>query len=117
MKTIRKLSAGQPGSKKWIRKYGERLVCVRYKYDSFTNKKMITVELSEEYTDWEKNENRIPDNKIMDLKIDYTEKDLRIKIKSLGGTWNQRKKVWELPYRYVKSLKLTSRVVLGDKKN
>jgi hypothetical protein len=45
MKTKKKLMPGEPGSKKWIDKYGDDLICVRYKYDSDKNKKMITVEL------------------------------------------------------------------------
>jgi len=48
MKTRRTLYPDQPGSKKWVRKYGKKLVCVRNKYDEVLQEKMITVELVEE---------------------------------------------------------------------
>ena len=115
MTTKRTLCPGQPGSKKWVRKYGNKLVCVRYKYDSQLYQKMITVELVEEKTKWLKNENYIPKNKIVDLKIEYGEIDLAMKVKSFGGKWNKAKKVWELSYEAAKSLGLEKRIV--HKKN
>ncbi len=53
----------------------------------------------------------------MTLKIGYIEKDLRMKIKSLGSTWNPGKKMWALPYKYVKKLNLVSRIVWVDATN
>lgn len=37
--TKRTILAGQPGTKKWIDKYGKDLICVRYKYDPVKQKK------------------------------------------------------------------------------
>jgi hypothetical protein len=114
MKTTKKLAAGQPGTRKWLQKYGECLICVRYKYDPHKNKKMITVELKEELCDWKKNKQRIPDNKIVYLKIEFEEIELRKRIRSLGGSWNNLKKNWELPYKHVKSLNLEKRMVPNE---
>ena len=71
---------------------------------------MITVELKEEVTNWNKNRNRIPENKVMQIKINFEEIDLRKKVRSFGGRWNKENKVWELPYKYVKFLNLTKRI-------
>ena len=39
------LQPGQPGTKKYVRQYGESLVCVKYRYDPATKKRYKTVEL------------------------------------------------------------------------
>ncbi len=111
MNTVKKLIHGKPGTKKWIRKYGDELICVRYRYVSELNERMITVELKVDSGRWKKNRKGIPDNKIMNIKINYKEIDLRNKIKSMGGMWNKEKKVWELSYKFVKSLSLTDRIL------
>ena len=45
MITKKILYAGQPGTHKWIKQYGQKLIAVRYKYDQENKQKMITVEL------------------------------------------------------------------------
>jgi len=52
MNTMRTLYPGQAGSKKWIKKFGKSLTCIRYKYDALNNKKMITVELIVDEQKW-----------------------------------------------------------------
>ena len=114
MITKRTLYPGQPGAKKWIKKYGQNLLCVRYKYDQNTQKKMITVELVADMQEWHKDLRRIPKNKIVPLKIKFGEVDLGIRVRALGGTWNREKKVWELPFGVVQALGLTDRIVNND---
>jgi len=48
MKTRLTLRAGQNGTKKLQRKYGNRLLAVRYRYDSVRRLRLKTVELIEE---------------------------------------------------------------------
>jgi hypothetical protein len=57
------------------------------------------------------NRNRIPANKIIELKVNYEEAHLQKLIKSAGGRWNREKKLWELPYKEVVALGLEKRVV------
>ncbi len=111
MITRRTLYPGQPGTKKWLNKYGKKLVCVRYRYDEIIKKKMITIELVAEIQNWEKNVNIIPKNKIVKIRIKYGEADLGRKVKSIGGKWNKKEKVWELRYEFVQGLGLTERMV------
>jgi hypothetical protein len=117
MKTRKKLSPGQPGTKKLLKKYGKKLVCVRYRYDVLRHKRIKTVELIEEEVTWQKNSNKIPRNKIVKIRINYGEINLTRAVKSLGGRWNKSKKVWELPYREVLALGLVSRIVDDWNKN
>ena len=111
MTTNKVIYAGQPGTQKWIKRFGRDLVAVRYKYDEVTNKKTVTVELVAEVQDWQKNLNRIPKNKIVKIKIDYDEIELRQKIKTYGAIWNKTEKIWELKYDIVQALGLTERIV------
>lgn len=117
MKTNKKLLPGQPGTLKLLEKYGERLICVRYKYDEIKHKRIKTVELLEEEVNWKKNRNRIPKNKIMKLRIEYGEANLSRAVKSLGGRWNKTKKYWQLAYGEVLSLGLEDRIIHEESKN
>jgi hypothetical protein len=45
------LKPGQKGTKKLLRRYGDKLVCVRYRYDPQNKKRYKTVELIEEELD------------------------------------------------------------------
>lgn len=104
-----------PGTKKLVEKYGEDLICVRYRYDRKRKIKIKTVELVEEKTPWVSNVNKTPMNKIVQIKVDYDEIHLRKAVKSVGGRWNKKKKVWEVAYKDVKNLGLVDRMVDGDK--
>lgn len=117
MKTNKKLLPGQPGTKKLLDKYREKLVCVRYRYDVVRHKRIKTVELIEEEVSWHKNNNKIPKNKIVKIRIHGGEIHLYKAVKSLGGRWNDTKKLWELPYGDVLDLGLEGRIVNDRKKN
>ena len=86
------------------------MVCVRYRYDKVQEIKTKTVEIIVEKSRW-KPKNKIPLNKIVQLRIEYGEKQLGILVKTAGGRWNKEKKVWEIPYREVKALGLEDRIV------
>ena len=117
MKANKKLLPGQPGTKKLLDKYGEKLVCVRYRYDDVRHKRVKTVELIEEEVTWHKNTTKIPRNKIVEIRINWGEVHLYKAVKSLGGRWNDTKKLWELPYGDVLDLGLKGRIVYDRKKN
>ncbi len=111
MITRRTIYPGDPGSKKWQKLYGDRLLCVRYKYDNENKKRITTVELIADEQEWKPNKNIIPKNKIVQLRINYGEIDLARKVKSIGGKWNKDRKVWELAYGHVQALGLARRIV------
>ena len=113
--TKRTLIAGQPGTKKWIDRFGKDLICVRYKYDPAQQRKFTTVELIAEERPYKAKQNKIHNNKIVQIRISYNEADLQRKVKSCGGKWNRDQKVWELSYKYVLELGLVDRIVLAQK--
>lgn len=45
MEVIKKLPPGAPGTKRFMKEYGEDLVCVRYRHDSKKNRRLTTIEV------------------------------------------------------------------------
>ena len=108
----RRLDPGAPGSKKYLEKYGDQLVCVRYKYNAEKGTKLKTVELLISEEPWQKQKRRIPMNKIVLVRVEYSEVYLRRLIKAAGGKWNKEKLLWEIPYGSVKPLGLEDRIII-----
>ena len=52
MKVKSTLAPGQKGTKQLTEKYGDQLICVRYRYDSAKQKRYKTVELIVDEQDW-----------------------------------------------------------------
>jgi hypothetical protein len=108
--TYRRILAGQPGTKRMVEKYGEKLLYIRYKYDSEKRVKYKTVELIEESGIYEGKLSRKKAEQIVEIKVEYEEEELRTQVKAAGGKWNPEKKVWEIKYKEVKKLGLEERI-------
>ena len=109
--TSKTLTPGQPGTKRWLKKYGDDLVCVRYKYDAVNKRKIKTVELVVETEEWQIDKTRIPANKIVGVRILYGEKALGKLVRSAGGRWDRNKQLWQIPYREAVNLGLEDRIM------
>jgi hypothetical protein len=111
MKIKRKLTPGEPGTKRWMEKFDKDLLCVRYHYDENNDIKLTTVEIIVKKTVWKKNFSKVPANKIINIRIDYGEAHLAKVVKTAGGRWNREIKLWELPHKEVKALGLEKWIV------
>ena len=83
METRLTLRPGQPGTRKLVERYGERLVRVRYVYDAVY------------------------------VRIAYHETDLRERAKRLGAIWRHPQRLWEITFRDSKRLGIEDRIVEG----
>jgi hypothetical protein len=114
------LRPGQKGTKKLVGKYGDRLICVRHRYDPATGRRCTTVELIEEEIQAQSQDQQAasapaqPHSNVLAIRVEYWESDLRAKVKAAGGIWRPRHKLWELRYDDVVALGLESRVVASD---
>jgi len=54
---------------------------------------------------------RRPDWEIVQLKVAYSEKDLREMLKSVDGKWDPEKKVWLVPYGLIRGTALEKRIL------
>lgn len=116
METRLTLAPGQNGTRKLHAAYGERLVCVRYRYDAQRGLRHKTVELIVETTPWnprQRNARREPQDMVA-VRIAWSETGLRERIKAAGGIWRHRQKLWEVDWKTVRELGLQARVVVQD---
>lgn len=108
MKVGLTLQPGDRGTKKLASEYGDKLVCVRYRYDAARKKRLKTVEIVVEEVPWTPKLGK--DDPVL-VKINWNEKGLQTRIKNVGGQWDKNKKVWVLPFGNAKELDLMSRIV------
>lgn len=116
MKVIKTIKPGQHGTRRFLKRYGERLVCVRYREEAATRSVFTTVELIVDQRE------KLPgvdqssvysqrDQQWVALKIAYEESELRSRVKRKGGQWSQREKVWVLMYKHAAEIGILDRVI------
>jgi hypothetical protein len=113
MEVIKKLSPGSHGTKRYMERFGERLICVRYRHDPRRQRRLTTAELIvDEGPLLTQSDAAIPHpNRHVLLRVAYAEAALRRKVKDAGGKWLPDKRLWKPPYHAVRSLGLQNRVV------
>jgi len=108
---VKKVLPGQRGTRGLLKKYGSRLVCVRYRYDEKRQLKVKSVELVIDQQPWRRNQKRIPANKTVLIRVAYGEVHIGRLVRNAGGIWNKRRRLWELPYGEARALGLEERIV------
>jgi hypothetical protein len=101
---------GQRGAKKLLTQYGDRLVCVRYRYDEPRHRRLKTVELIIEEEAWTPFKAPPADGLVL-LRIAPAEVALRQQVKQLGGRWDPRRQVWEIRYAQAVALGVAERIL------
>jgi len=94
-----------------LAQYGDRLICVRYRYDALREQRFKTVELVVAERDWEPPRPRFAHDQIVALRVAFTDVAVRERVKQAGGTWNPERRVWQLRYDRVVALGLNDRMV------
>ncbi|HEX9005141.1 MAG TPA: hypothetical protein VGB07_34845 [Blastocatellia bacterium] len=110
MLNTRKLAPGQKGTKRLHEQFGDRLLCVRYRYDDQLQKRFKTVELIVEETAWTPPPAPIPATAIVGVRVEFAEVELQRKVKQAGGRWNPTRRLWEIRYDQAARLGLKSRI-------
>jgi hypothetical protein len=82
------LKPGQKGTKRLVADYGDRLVCVRYRYDAARKRRIKTVELIVAESDWHP---RFAADQIVAVKIDVTDLPGRARVKQAAARGIQTK--------------------------
>ncbi len=113
----KKLAPGSPGTKRFLERFGERLVCVRYRYDEANTRRYTTVELIVDEKELLGGSNdllqprRYYPKTVVSVRVDYEEVSLRGQIKQAGGKWDPKTKLWRLPYHKAMAIGLSDRIV------
>lgn len=103
------LLPGQNGTKALQKQYGDKLVCVRYRYDERRQKRLKTIELiisEREYIPVPS----LPENSEVYLDIAFEEAHLRAQVKAAGGRWDPNEKAWKIPWDNALEYGLETRV-------
>jgi hypothetical protein len=117
MITRLKLKPGQKGTKALVQKYGDALVCIRYRYDETTRTRLKTVELIIEKKELPTSKRQKgPDSTLVPVTIPYGERELGRMAKALGGKWDSDVKLWYIPKGKVQGTELEKHIIL-DKEN
>ena len=94
------------GTKRFLNKYGNQLVCVRYRIDKQLQKRYTTIELIIDERPYIRQKPVV----IVWVKIHYNETDLRQRVRAFGAKWIPENKVWEMEYEMAKKLGLKKRI-------
>ena len=118
MITRLKLKPGQKGTKALLEQYGNALVCVRYRYDEASRTRIKTVELIVEkkaLTPSRKQKQKIEDETLVPVRIEYGEKQLGKMARSAGGKWDPDVKLWFVQFGKIKGTELETHMILDAK--
>ena len=102
---------GQKGTRQLLAQYGDRLVCVRYRYDPQRKRRLKTVEIVVAECDWDPPPPRFAPDRIVGVRVALAEVSIRDRVKRAGGWWNPEAKVWQLRYERALKLGLSRRIV------
>jgi hypothetical protein len=105
------LKPGQKGTKQLLAQYGDRLICVRYRYDAQRKKRCKTVELLVAERDWQPPRPRFAHDQIVGLRVAFADVAVRDRVKRAGGTWNPERRVWQVRDDRVVALGRNGRIV------
>jgi len=101
----------QDGAKGLRTEYGERLVCVRYRYDERNKKRYKTVELVVAEEKWTPPVSPPVPDQVVAVQVGAPETAMRQRVKRAGGQWDVQQRVWKLRYDRVVALGLATRIV------
>ena len=113
------LKPGEPGTRKLAARFGDKLVCIRYRVDAARQRRYTTVELIVDEAVLvtrrvHSPSSSVPDrNPMVGVRIFYRESALREKAKSEDAIWRPRQKLWGMPLQTARCLGLGNRIVCG----
>lgn len=108
MKAYAHLKPGQDGTKRLVEEYGDKLLCVRYRFDETRGIKIKTVELIVDERPLTKP--RFRDDDLVPVHVAYDEKELRAQLRALRARWDGERKLWYVRYGLIKETPLVERL-------
>ena len=106
-RVVKTLRPAQPGTLKLQRRYGDALLCVRYREDAGGTTRYTTVEL---VVDTAPVQRRLTDRTIVGVQIAWGEATLSARAKALGAKWDSSARLWRMTFKAARHLELTDRI-------
>lgn len=104
---VKTMKPGDPGTRRQVERFGQELLCVRYRYDEERHERLTTVEI---VVDRGPRAVPVAANQHVGVRLRFEEADLRHRVREAGGQWDPRRKLWWLPWSAVLRLGLADRV-------
>ena len=118
MQTRVTLRPGEKGTKALVEEHGDRLVCVRYRYDATARVRYKTVELIVDQVPWDLGERLAAGDRrpgrppsLVGVRVAWDDRASQQRIKDAGGRWVRKQHLWVLPLAVAKRLDLADRLV------
>lgn len=105
------LHPGQNDTERLLAPYGDRLVCVRHRYDVRRKKRFRTVEIIAAEREWRPRTVPSGPEQIVEVRVALPEITMRERVKQASGRCDPTRKVWRLNSERVTALGLADRVV------
>ncbi len=109
MRVLKKLGPEQAGAIKLARRYGDALICVRYRRNANGSHRYTTVELIVDCVAVVARSGKA--ERIVDVRVGFYETRLREHVRDRGAKWDAPARLWRMPLRAAKRLGLLDRVV------
>ena len=114
MDVLKTLKPGDNGTKRLTARYGDRLVCVRYRQDKTKNRRYTTIEIIVDEGPIEQNKlyRLAPEERALNVCIYVADGDneTRAKVIEAGGKYLPERRLWCLPLGKVVKLGLIERL-------
>lgn len=114
-RVLKKIAPGQPGSKSFLAKYGDQLLCVRYRECAANKTTLTTVELivdQRAIPDW-RIRTRSGNDSLVGVRVGFPETELRERVKAAGAKWDGEACLWRMPRSLAQTLGLVTRIREG----
>ena len=101
---VKRLAPDQAGALKHARRYGDALVCVRYRHDAKRQTRYTTVELVVDEAPLAPRSN--PDHVLVCVRIAHSNSDMRSRAMALGAQWSGVTSIWIMTRKAARTLGL-----------
>ena len=108
MKAYAHLKPGQKGTRRLTEQYGEKLLCVRYRFDETRAVKIKTVELIVDERPL--TAPRFKDDDLVPVSVAYGETELRDQLRAMRARWDSQRKLWYVRYALIRGTPLAERI-------
>lgn len=106
---------GEKGTGRFVRDWGERLVCVRYRFDARGRIRYTTIEIvTSEARPWNPPRRPTP-GALVYLRIDPNDWKAIQRLRDARARWDRERLLWQTRYDVAERLRLRSRIVAPNR--
>lgn len=109
MKSYSHVKPGQKGAMRLTEQYGDKLLCVRYRYDETRGVRLKTVEIVVEERPWQP-PFRFMDEDLAPVVVGFEETTLREKLRKARAKWDPEAKIWLVAYGKIRGTELEAKI-------